>query len=152
MARRSAIDDGRITTFGLLVESHAKLEQQLGRALERECGIPHSWFEVMLRIARSENGSISMGSLAQQVALTTGGITRLVDRMIAAGLIQRVPSPTDRRVYFAELTQDGQQTVERAAALHAENLRVVFAGFSERDLRKLDDLLDRLRGVDLHLA
>ena len=39
-----------------------------------------------------------MSQLADQVALTSGGITRLLDRMTAAGLVQRVPCPTDRRV------------------------------------------------------
>lgn len=72
--------------------------------------------------------------------------------MITAGLTQRVPSPTGRQVYFAEVSQDGQETLDRAASLHAENLRVVFAGFSERDLRELDELLDRLRSVDLDLT
>jgi DNA-binding MarR family transcriptional regulator len=86
------------------------------------------------------------------VVLTTGGITRLVDRMIAAGLGARVPSPNDRRVYFAELTARGGQTLEQAATVHAKNLRVVFAGLSRQELGMLDALLDRLRNVDLHLT
>ena len=86
-----------------------------------------------------------MGALAQQVALTTGGITRLLDRMIAAGLVERVPCPTDRRVYFAALTEQGRAKLEEAATVHAANLRHAFAGFTADDLRTFDDLLDRLR-------
>lgn len=145
----AAVDDHLITTFGRLVEVHSGLGQQLGRSLEQECGIPHAWFEVLLRVARAEHGQITMGSLAQQVALTTGGITRLLDRMIAAGLITRVPCPTDRRVQFAALTAQGHAKLEQAAAIHACNLRTAFGDFGAQELRTFDELLDRLRDVQL---
>ncbi len=147
MGAVAAADDRLITTFGRLVEVHSALGQQLGRALEQRCGISHSMFEVLLRISRAEGGQISMGALAQQVALTTGGITRLVDRMIAAGLVERVPCPTDRRVYFASLTRDGEATLAEAATVHAGNLRQAFDGFTARELRTFDELLDRLRAA-----
>jgi len=134
-----------ITTFGRLVEADAVLSRQLGRVLEDRCAIPHTWFEVLLRISRAEGGQISMSALAQQVALTTGGITRLLDRMIEAGLVQRVPCPTDRRVSFAALTREGRRKLDEATTVHAANLRRVFSGFTEADLRALDGLLDRLR-------
>jgi MarR family 2-MHQ and catechol resistance regulon transcriptional repressor len=145
MALLTDPDEALITTFGRVIEASSALGQQLGRSLERQCGIPHTWFEVLLRISRAEGGRISMGSLAQQVALTTGGITRLLDRMIAADLVQRVPSPTDRRVHLAALTEAGRAKLADATAVHAANLRRAFAGFTAEDLRTFDDLLDRLR-------
>ena len=149
MKRVTAADERLITTFGRLVEVHSALGQQLGRSLEQECGISHGWFEVLLRISRADGGQISMGSLAQQVALTTGGITRLLDRMIAAGLVERVPCPTDRRVHFAALTEKGWAKLEAAAKVHASNLRQAFGGFSAQDMVTFDELLDRLRAVKL---
>ena len=116
-------DHALITTFGRLVEAYSGLGQQLGRSLEQQAGIPHTWFEVLLRISRADRGQISMGALAQQVALTTGGITRLLDRMIAAGLVERVPCPTDRRVYFAALTDQVTRSSTRPPKVHAANLR-----------------------------
>ena len=140
-------DTDLITTFGRLVEVHSSLEQRLGRSLEQRCGIPHSWFEVLLRIGRSVEGQVTMGSLADQVALTTGGVTRLVDRMVAAGYVERLPCPTDRRVSFASLTPAGRAKLDEAVAVHARNLEQVFADLSRADVRTLDALLDRLRGV-----
>ena len=145
MTQVTDADQALITTFGRLVEAYSGLGQQLGRSLEQQAGIPHTWFEVLLRISRADRGQISMGTLAQQVALTTGGITRLLDRMIAAGLVERVPCPTDRRVYFAALTDQGHAKLEEAATVHAANLRHAFAGFTAADLRTFDDLLVRLR-------
>lgn len=147
MPQVTAADEALITTFGRLIEAYCTLNQQLGRSLEEQAGIPHTWFEVLLRISRADAGRISMGALAQQVALTTGGITRLLDRMIAAGLVQRVPCPTDRRVQFATLTTQGRAKLDQAAKGHAANLRQAFAGFTADDLRALDDLLDQLRAA-----
>lgn len=145
----TAADDALITTFGRLVEAHSQLGKQLGRSLEQQIGIPHAWFEVLLRISRADGGQVSMSSLAQQVALTGGGVTKLIDRMITAGLVERVPCPTDRRVSFAALTAQGRDTLDRAVPVHATDLRQVFAGFSPRDLRALDGLLDRLRQASI---
>ena len=142
-------DDPLITTFGRLVEAHSHLGKQLGRSLEQQIGVPHAWFEVLLRISRADARLVSMSALAQQVALTSGGVTKLIDRMISARLVERVPCPTDRRVSFAALTTQGQDTLERAAAVHAADLRQVFADFDDQDLHALDGLLDRLRQASL---
>lgn len=149
MEQVTAADDALITTFGRLVEAHSSLSRQLGRSLVQQAGVPHTWFEVLLRVSRAEGAQMSMGELAQQVALTSGGVTKLVDRMIDAGLVERVQCATDRRVSFAALTRQGQEALSRAVQVHATDLRLVFSGFSERDLRTMDALLDRLRDVEL---
>ena len=66
---------------------------------------------------------------------------------IAAGYVERLPCPTDRRVAFAAITEAGQKKLTEASEVHAANLREVFAGFSTRELGLLDRLLDRLRAV-----
>lgn len=135
------------STFGRLAEAYAVVERRLGRELEETCGLPHTWFEVMLRISRTEGGLASMGALAGQVALTTGGITRMVDRMIATGYVERVPCPSDRRVVYAALTRAGRAKLEQARRVNEAGLRTAFAGFSPEQLRQLDGLLDQLRGI-----
>ena len=146
MQRITAADDALVTTFGRLLEVHGSLGRRLGSSLEQQAGIPSAWFEVLLRVSRAERGLVSMGALAEQIALTSGGVTKLIDRMIDAGLVQRVPCPTDRRVAFASLTRRGERVLEQALHVHVADLRQAFAGFSRADLRTLDALLDRLRG------
>ncbi len=152
MATISSRDDALITTFGRLLEVQSRLERRLGAELEARCNLPHAWFEVLVRLGRSEDGRLTMGSLAEQVSLTTGGVTRLIDRMESAGLVARVPCPTDRRVAYAALTDAGRAKLDEAAPVHAANLRSVFAAFSNEERRTLDTLLDRLRAVDPDLA
>lgn len=139
----SEIEHGLVTTFGRLAEVYSALEHKLGRALERECGIPHTWFEVMLRIARTPGG-LTMSALASQITLTTGGVTRLFDRMITAGLVERVPCPSDRRVILAGLTEPGRRKLDEALKVHTPSLNAVFAELSTEDIAALDNLLERL--------
>jgi MarR family transcriptional regulator, 2-MHQ and catechol-resistance regulon repressor len=144
----SSNDDALISTFGRLVEVQGRLERRLGGDLEARFALPHAWFEVLVRLSRSEQGQLTMGALADQVTLTTGGVTRLVDRMEAAGLVERLPCRTDRRVSYAGITEAGRAKLEEAAAAHATNLRAVFEGFSAEEMATLDTLLDRLRAGD----
>lgn len=147
MASLSRRDDALISTFGRLLEAQSRLERRLGADLEARCNLPHAWFEVLVRVGRSDAGRLTMGSLAEQISLTTGGVTRLVDRMEAAGYVERVPCRTDRRVAYAVLTDAGRAKLDEAAQVQAANLQGIFAAFSDEDHRTLDDLLDRLRAV-----
>ncbi len=147
MASPSEHDNALITIFGRLLEVQSRLERRLGADLEARCNLPHAWFEVLLRLGRSEDHRLTMGTLAEQISLTTGGVTRLVDRMQASGYVERVPCPTDRRVSYAALTDTGRTKLDEAAQVHAANLRSVFAAFSDEDRGTLDALLDRLRAV-----
>jgi DNA-binding MarR family transcriptional regulator len=67
-----------------------------------------------------------MRAIAQEQVLTTGGATRLVDRMEAAGLVTRVESPDDRRGKLVRLTALGEETAVRAARVHLENIKRYF--------------------------
>ncbi|MCX4903455.1 MarR family winged helix-turn-helix transcriptional regulator [Streptomyces sp. NBC_00878] len=145
MPSATPLNDPLISTFGRLAEAYNRLEQWLGSAMESETGLPHAWFEVLIRLARSEREQLTMSSLADQIALTSGGVTRLVDRMQTAGYVERRPCPTDRRVSYAGITAAGHDALERAATVHARNLRKAFDGFSARDLAALDAVLDRVR-------
>jgi MarR family transcriptional regulator, 2-MHQ and catechol-resistance regulon repressor len=145
MAGPTAVDEPVITSWGRLVETYSFLDRRLGESLESSCGIPMAWFEVLLRLARAEGDQLTMGALAEQVALTSGGVTRLLDRMIKAGYVERRQRPTDRRVVYAALTPAGRAKIEEAAVVHARDLAEVFAPFSPQERGVLDGLLDRLR-------
>jgi DNA-binding MarR family transcriptional regulator len=140
-----AQDEPLISTYGRLLEANSRLAKILGAPLEAEAGIPLTWFEVLLRLSRSPGSRLTMGELSAQLALTTGGVTRLVDRLVESGYVERVSDPGDRRVARAVLTHAGRRAVERGARVHVVGLREVFAGFSEADVARLDTLLDRLR-------
>src|SRR6266704_567997 len=118
-------DEELIQDFGLLLGAAARLERLAARAFESECGISHPMFEVLLRLDTAAPDP-SMGSLACDLILTSGGMSRLIDRMIAAGLVHRYPSPTDRRIQQVELTDLGRTKLAHAKQVHTQTLRRFF--------------------------
>ena len=144
----SATDDALQATFRRLAEAHRRLDGRLDAAMEARCRIPLAWFEVLSHLGGSDDGQLTMGELADRLRLTTGGVTRLVDRIESAGLVSRRPSSTDRRVAYAVISRVGRAKLRQASGVHAENLRAVFADFSDRELAVLDRLLGRLRAAD----
>jgi len=128
VARRDApdgrpLEDPRLTQWGLVVEAYSRVMARLQQDLQEECGLPPTWFEVLLRLARSPGGRLRMSDLAAQVSFTSGGFTRLADRIEAAGLLERQPCPSDRRAAFAVITAEGRSVVERAAVVHLRGLQ-----------------------------
>ncbi len=123
---REAANNALVLAFGRLQGAANRLEYILGRSLEQECGITHLMFEVLLILGRAGEPGLSMRAVAQEQVLTTGGATRLVDRMEAAGLVERAEDPDDRRGRLVRLTPFGEETAVRASRLHVENIRRYF--------------------------
>src|ERR1700721_1024871 len=112
------IDDERLQLMGLLVRSNRHLSMTLGRELEQACNIPLVWFDVLIKVGGAPEGRLTMSRLSADIALTTGGVTRLVDRMVEAGLGARENCPNDRRSIYVVLTPQGQAVLDRAVAAH----------------------------------
>ncbi|MDW8803454.1 MarR family transcriptional regulator [Streptomyces scabiei] len=125
---KEAADHELVLAFGRLQGAANRLEYILGRALEVECGVSHLMFEVLLILGRAGEPGLPMRAIAQEQVLTSGGATRLVDRMEAAGLVTREESPTDRRGKLVRLTALGEETTVRAARVHVENIKEHFLG------------------------
>jgi len=105
--------------FGLLIKATTRLEHRIDTALRQDCGIGHTMFEVLIRLCRQPGEEVTQRALADDLTLTSSGITRLVDRMEEAGLVRRVPSPKDRRSVLVEPTDQGHAVLLRAAVVHA---------------------------------
>jgi DNA-binding MarR family transcriptional regulator len=122
-----AAADERIQAFGVVLIAASRLERLLGAVMDRESGLSHAMFEVLLLLAAKPEGA-PMGDLSRSLVLTSGGATRLVDRMIGVGLVRRARSAEDKRVHVVTLTEAGSAKLVEAARRHAEELdRHVFA-------------------------
>jgi DNA-binding MarR family transcriptional regulator len=119
------------------------------RALERELGDAHgltlSDYDVLVQLAQAPGGALRPGELARAVLLTRSGITRLVQGLERAGLVERVPCPDDQRGHLLRLTAGGRNVLRRASRTHLDGIRELFAApFDDHELRLLRDLLGRL--------
>ncbi|MEU2281069.1 MarR family transcriptional regulator [Streptomyces sp. NPDC013178] len=131
--------------FGLLIKVATRLEQRIDTALRQECEISHTMFEVLIRLCRQPDEEVSQRELADDLTLTSSGITRLVDRMEGAGLVRRVPSPGDRRSVLVESTDHGRAVFLRAAAVHGRVVERYFvAPVAHDDYGRLTDSLTEI--------
>jgi DNA-binding MarR family transcriptional regulator len=139
-------DAEALTLMGLLVEAHARLTGVLGAEMEEACGLPLSWYDAMIRLRRAPGGFMTMTRLASEVSLTSGGITRLVDRLADAGYAQRQDCPTDRRSVYVSLTPAGIAKVDEATAAHRKGLdRHLLGPLEPHEREMLEAALRKLR-------
>jgi MarR family transcriptional regulator, 2-MHQ and catechol-resistance regulon repressor len=142
------INNELITLTGLLIEAEWALMKRISATL-RSLGMAIDAFEVLLRLSRSPRGRLRMSELSKQLTITTGGATRMMDRLERDGLVRRVPSTSDRRVVYAEVTDTGRAELNRVIGPHLDDLIDVFTvrlspekvGDLERGLRALRDAL-----------
>jgi DNA-binding MarR family transcriptional regulator len=113
-------NDERIVLMGLLTEVDGRLRRTIGAALEETCGLSLLSFEVLVRLVRAPERRLTMSEIADQTVHTSGGTTRLVDRIEAAGLVRRVACPNDRRTTHVEMTAAGEAALAEAMAAQLE--------------------------------
>jgi DNA-binding MarR family transcriptional regulator len=116
------MNDERIQLMGLIVRTNRRLTETLGRELEQSVGIPLVFFDVLIHVAAAPETRLTMSRLSTDVALTTGGVTRLVDRMVDAGLVERQNCPNDRRSIHVVLTPEGRAVLGQAVAAHVDGI------------------------------
>jgi DNA-binding MarR family transcriptional regulator len=139
-------DRDPVALMALLCEVHNRLTRTLTGELEDLCGLPLPWFEAMYHLRLAPAGFLTMTRLGTEIALTSGGVTRLVDRLVDAGYVERQACPTDRRSVFVALTPRGAAKVDEAAAAHRQALeRDLLGRLEPEDRCALDRVLRKLR-------
>jgi DNA-binding MarR family transcriptional regulator len=116
-------DDEIVTWWGLVIEGYLATQSRIMGEIAQRFGLAPAPFDILLRLVRSPDNRMPMTRLAREAALTSGGFTKVADRMVAADLIRREPCETDRRVTYAVLTEHGREVAERARAACADILR-----------------------------
>jgi DNA-binding MarR family transcriptional regulator len=96
-------------------------------ALEADLEIPLPWVEVLVQLSSAPEGRLPMQELAHSVLLSKSGLTRLFDRMEKAGLVKRLPCPSDRRITWAAVTPQGRAALRRAMPVLNRSLERSFS-------------------------
>jgi DNA-binding MarR family transcriptional regulator len=137
--------DWRIGVWRSFLRAHAGVLRELERELLTEAGMPLGWYDVLLQLAEAPGRRLRMAELADRVLLSRSGLTRLIDRLQAEGLVRREPSPDDARGTYTVLTADGLARLRAAAPVHLAGIRKNWlAHFSDDELRQLGAFLGRV--------
>ncbi len=143
-SERFGLSDGRHRSWGALLMAHARATERVGRRVEAEGGLPLDWYDVLLVLEHAPEGRLRMGELAEHVTLSRSGLTRLIDRMEAAGLVQRHLCPSDRRAFETSLTSKGREARAQSWPIYAHAIAEGFGSrYSEEEAQHLAELLAR---------
>lgn len=128
--------------MGLLAETFIGMQAKIMPTVTA-AGLSATDFDVLLRLARSPGQRLRMTDLATQTALSTSGVTRVVDRLENRGLVRRESCASDRRGAFAALTGAGRELMAEVVSAHVRDIDRWFTGLL--DAGQLDALLGALR-------
>jgi DNA-binding MarR family transcriptional regulator len=133
-----------------LLHAHHQVIRKLDRELREEHDLPLAAYDVLVRLARAPGRSLRMTDLAERVMLSPSGLTRLVDRLVAKGLVRRQGDSEDARVALACLTDEGLRLARRAARTHLQGIQDHFTGrLSESQLLDVATGLEAIAGPHL---
>ncbi|WP_067901155.1 MarR family winged helix-turn-helix transcriptional regulator [Nocardia vaccinii] len=104
----------------------ALLNRRLDQQLERDSGLSHLQYEILVRLSAAPDHELRMSELAGALLDSKSKLTYQIDRLEQAGLVRRRSCPTDMRAVYAVLTESGQRTLERAAPGHVAAVREMF--------------------------
>ena len=108
------------------LHAHARITRRLDEELQAAHGLSLAEYDALLQIAHAPGRRVRMNVLAERVILSRSGITRLVDRLEAAGSVERAACTTDARGQEAVLTPVGLERLRAAAGTHLDGVRRYF--------------------------
>lgn len=129
-----------------IAQTHAAVTGRLQEVLTAAELPPLAWFEVLATLDRAPEQRLKMGDLAEALVITRGGLTKLVDRLIKAGLLERTFCETDRRVSYATLLPAGVELLDEMRPLVRAELAAAFsANLSVEQAEELRKMLEQVR-------
>jgi DNA-binding MarR family transcriptional regulator len=147
LVTRSQTRTPTLDTWVRLLRGHAAVTRALNAQLLREHALTINDYEALLLLANAENQSLRRTDLARDLELTASGVTRLLDGLEAAGLVEKGVCASDGRVVYAVLTGPGRKRLEQASCSHVAAIDELFKEYSAEELETLGDLLGRLPGA-----
>ena len=136
------VADGMVAVTSVM-RAHQILLARVETAL-RPYDLSFSRFELLRLLAFSRLGALPIAKASARLQVHVTSVTHAIRRLEDAGLVRRLPHPTDGRTTLVQITEDGRRTVEQATATLNDE---VFAdiGVSGADSRTLAAVIDTLR-------
>lgn len=142
---KSAPTAAGLAAWRAFLEAHARVTARLERELQAGHGLSLAWYDVLVQLNEAPGHCLRMTELAGGVLLSKSGLTRLVDRMVAGGLVERAHDATDRRGVVVSLSGAGLARLRETAPTHLRGVQEHFAGcLSETEASTLALALGRI--------
>jgi DNA-binding MarR family transcriptional regulator len=137
-----------VRAFAMLLRAQAVTTRELSASLLSEHGLTINDYEALLVLSSVPDQRLKRVDLARRLLLTPSGVTRLLEGLETAGLVERAACASDLRVTYAALTDRGREKLTEASCAHVASVRALFEEhFSEGEIEQLGEMLGKLPGV-----
>jgi DNA-binding MarR family transcriptional regulator len=139
------LDEEEQRTWRSFIVASRLFWDRVERQLQQCAGIPHAYYEILVRLSEAPEHTLRMSQLASTSLSSRSRLSHAVARMEENGWIRRLPFPDDRRGALAQLTEEGMARLEAAAPGHVEEVRSqLFDALSPAQQAALRDISDTL--------
>jgi DNA-binding MarR family transcriptional regulator len=127
-----------------MLRVHSTVFRELDRRLLAGHGFGVDAYGVLVTLVGAPQETLPIGELGERRNLSPSGISRSVDRLVRAGLVERVTNPEDRRSLLVRLTDDGLRRLREAQVTHHATVRELLLGrLGPADLNRLGKLWEK---------
>jgi DNA-binding MarR family transcriptional regulator len=127
------------------VEATVMLFDELDRQLQRDAGMPHGYYEILVRLSEADDRTMRMSELATATRSSRSRLSHAVSRLEERGWIERADCETDRRGQLARLTEKGLEALRDAAPGHVETVRAYMIDrLSDEQIAQLGDIAETI--------
>jgi DNA-binding MarR family transcriptional regulator len=135
----------KLDALRALRRARVTLTDRLETALRTDDLPPLAWYDVLSALDQATEHGLRPRDLGLEVGLTPSGLTRLLDRITAAGLVERRVCDTDRRGFSVTLTSSGRETLELMRPVYMRELAAGFGDLmTEDEAEQITEVLARV--------
>jgi DNA-binding MarR family transcriptional regulator len=139
------LDADEQRTWRAYLNSHRLLLDAIDAQLRRDSGMPHAYYEILVRLSDAENRTLRMAELADATRVSASRLSHAIARLEERGWVRRQECPTDRRGQLAVLTGEGFAKLTTAAPGHVEAVRTaLFDSLDADQIRNLGEISEIL--------
>lgn len=139
------LDEDEQRTWRSFLTADRLLFDRVERQLQNDAGLPHAYYEILVRLSEAPQRTLRMSQLASTSLSSRSRLSHAVARLEESGWVRRRPCPSDRRGQLAELTDEGMARLEATAPGHVEEVRsVLFDALTREQQAALRDISDTI--------
>ncbi|MFJ9629048.1 MarR family winged helix-turn-helix transcriptional regulator [Streptomyces sp. NPDC091280] len=125
------------------MQASTLLEDHLDRQLQRDAGMPHIYYGLLVKLADAPESRLRMTELAMYAKITRSRLSHAVARLEKNGWVRREDCPSDKRGQFAVLTEEGHAVLRRTAPGHVSAVRqALFERLSPEQQKSLGEIME----------
>jgi DNA-binding MarR family transcriptional regulator len=141
MAEPRWLDDQEQRAWRAFIAAQRVVNSRIEQQLQRDAGMPHTYFEILVRLSDAKDGRLRMSELAVATLGSRSRLSHAVNRLEKVGWVRREGIESDRRGQVAIITEEGRQKLRDTAPGHVETVRqAVFDALSREQIDQLREI------------